>query len=277
MARAVAYDTVSVPFMLLGITLPQFRTDPEPALAVARSADDASLDGVFVFDHLWPLGQPHRPALHSFELLAAVAAETSTISVGTLVARIGVLPDAVLLHTLLTLHQIAGTRLVAGLGTGDLANREENLAYGLDYPPMAVRRARMVACCRALAESGVTTWLAGNSPATRRAAVEGGAGGWNGWGLDVAAFASAAADLAGTGVAPTWAGQVLVGRTREDADAKLAEYGTRPGLVWGTGDDLRRHLDALEGAGATWAVCAPLDVGHDPSVAETLAAASAAR
>ncbi len=74
---------------------------------------------------------------------------------------------------------------------------------------------------------------------------------------------------------PTWAGQVLIGRTQEAADAKRTEHGTRPGLVWGTVDDLRRHLDALEAAGATWAVCAPLDVGRDPSAPETLALALA--
>jgi len=256
--------------MRLGLTLPQFRSDPEPALAVARAAEEVGFDGVFVFDHLWPLGQPQRPALHSYELLAAIAAETSSIGLGPLVARVGLLPDEVFLHALLTLDHISGSRLVAGLGTGDIANRAENLAYGIDYPPMAERRHRLVACCRALVHAGVTTWVGGLSPAARASAAAGGAGAWNGWGLDVAAFAAAAGELAGTGVEPTWAGQVLVGRTRADADAKRAEHGDRPGLVWGTVDDLRRHLDALEAAGATWAVLAPLDVGHDPSVPETL-------
>ena len=263
--------------MRLGITLPQFRTDPEPALAIARAAEDAGLDGVFVFDHLWPLGRPDRPALHSYELLGAVAAETSTVAVGTLVARVGLLPDALLLHALLTLHQIAGTRLVAGLGTGDGANRDENLAYGVGFPPAAERRARLEACCRALEDAGVVTWVGGNSAAVRRSAVAAGAQGWNGWGLDPDAFAAAAAELAGTGVAPTWAGLVLIGRTRDEADAKRAAHGTRPGLVWGTVDDLRRHLDRLEAAGATWAVCAPIDLGHDPCAVETLASALAGR
>jgi alkanesulfonate monooxygenase SsuD/methylene tetrahydromethanopterin reductase-like flavin-dependent oxidoreductase (luciferase family) len=259
--------------MRLGITLPQFRTDPGPALATARAAEDAGLDGVFVFDHLWPLGQPQRPALHSYELLAAVTASTSTVSVGTLVARVGLLPDVMFLHALLTLHQVAGDRLVAGLGTGDLANRDENVAYGVGYPTMAERRARLVACCRALADAGVVTWVGGRSSTARREAVAGGARGWNGWGLDIPAFAAAAAELDGTGVEPTWAGQVLVGRTQEEAEAKLADHGRRPGLVWGTVDDLRRHLDDLGAAGATWAVCAPLDIGRDPAAVETLALA----
>ncbi len=263
--------------MRLGVTLPLFRTDPEPALAAARAAEEVGLDGVFVFDHLWPLCHPDRPALHSYEVLAAIAAETSSISVGTLVARVGLLPDALLVHAFLTLRQIAGPRLIAGLGTGDLANRDENVAYGIGFPSMAERRARLVACSRALSDVGVVTWVGGLSAAARRAAVAGEAKGWNGWQVAPGAIAAAAGELAGTGVEPNWAGQVLIGRTRDEADTKLAAHGTRPGLIWGTVDDLRRHLDAIEAAGATWAVCAPLDIGHDPSVVETLALAATDR
>ncbi len=166
--------------MRLGITLPQFRSDPGPALAVASAAEAAGLDGVFVFDHLWPLGQPHRPALHSYELLAAVAAETAVVAVGTLVARVGLLPDALFLHALRTLHQLAGDRLIAGLGTGDVANQAENVAYGVGYPSMGERRARLVACSRALTGEGVATWVGGRSSAARRMAVEGRARGGTG-------------------------------------------------------------------------------------------------
>ena len=42
----------------LGITLPQFSERPEPALAAARDARRLGFGGVFVFDHLWPLGGP---------------------------------------------------------------------------------------------------------------------------------------------------------------------------------------------------------------------------
>ena len=254
--------------MRIGVTLPQFRADAGPALAVARRAEEAGLDGVFVFDHLWPLGQPARPALYSFALLAAAAAETGRVAVGTLVARVGVLPDPVLVRTLVSLWRVSEGRLIAGLGTGDRANRAENEAYGLPYPPAADRLASVLACCRALRDAGVPTWVGGRSAAVREAA--GAADGWNAWGADPAAFAAEAATVA-PGVARTWAGQVLVGRTRAEAEAKLAAHGSRPGLVWGTVDDLRRHLDALAAAGATWAVCAPLDGGSDPGAVELLA------
>ena len=37
----------------LGLTLPSFRSDPGPVLAVARAAEAAGIDGVFAFDHLF--------------------------------------------------------------------------------------------------------------------------------------------------------------------------------------------------------------------------------
>ena len=107
------------------------------------------------------------------------------------------MPDAVLVHSLVTLHRMAGDRLIAGLGTGDSLNRDENEAYGVPFPPVAERLASLVACCRRLRAAGVTTWVGGRSPAVRQAAAE--ADGWNGWGADAATFAAEAAAVAPTG------------------------------------------------------------------------------
>ncbi|MGI8983603.1 MAG: hypothetical protein ACR2HM_03580, partial [Acidimicrobiales bacterium] len=92
---------------------------------------------------------------------------------------------------------------------------------------------------------------------------------WNGWGTDATTFSVEAAPFA-PGVVLTWGGQILLGRTRAEADAKLAAHGPRPGLVAGTADDLAAHFDGLAAAGAAWAVCAPLDVGTDPAAVEML-------
>jgi alkanesulfonate monooxygenase SsuD/methylene tetrahydromethanopterin reductase-like flavin-dependent oxidoreductase (luciferase family) len=259
----------------IGTTLPQFSEDPERPLAAARLAEDAGLDGVFVFDHLWPLGGDRtRPALHSTTLLAAVVAETRHVTVGTLVARVGLVPDAVLTHVFETLARMAGARLVAGLGTGDLANKPENDAYGVPFAPIADRRLQLVNCCRRLREAGVRTWVGGVSPSARALAAAY-ADGWNGWAVDPSLFEEAVEELrrdAGDRPAPeaTWGGQVLVGRTLEEADAKRARHGMRPGLVHGTVDEVAARLRLLADAGATWAVCAPLDAG-EPAAVEALA------
>lgn len=256
------------------MTLPQFRHDAEAAVAVARRAEAAGLDGVFVFDHMWPLGQRQRPALHSLTLLGALAAETERVTLGPLVARVGMVPDALLVHGLLTLHRIIGDRLIVALGTGDSLNRDENEAYGRPFAPAAERLASVVACCGRLRAAGVTTWVGGRSPAVRAAAAH--ADGWNGWGTDAATFAAEAAAVA-PGVERTWGGQVLIGRTPAEAEAKLRTHRPRPGLVSGTPADLARHLDAVAAAGASWAICAPLDVGTDPGAVDILAEAAAAR
>jgi alkanesulfonate monooxygenase SsuD/methylene tetrahydromethanopterin reductase-like flavin-dependent oxidoreductase (luciferase family) len=150
-----------------------------------------------------------------------------------------------------------GRRFIAGLGTGDRNNRDENIAYGVGFPPAEARARQLVDCCRRLRELGVPTWVGGDSDRARRIAVDE-ADGWNAWGLSADQFATLAAGMPNE---VTWGGQVLIGRTPEEASTKLERYGTRPGLVHGTVDDLRRHLAALKEAGASWAVCSPLDIG----------------
>jgi len=269
----------------VGITLPQFRDDAEAALGTAGAAERAGLDGVFVFDHLWPLGRPDRPALYSHVLLGALAAETGRLVLGPLVARVSLLPDDVLVNAMLTLQAMVGDRLLVTLGTGDSANRAENDAYGVGFGSVDDRVAALVRCCGDLRAAGVATWVGGRSKAVRRVAAA--SDGWNLWGLDargfaaeVTAFAAAvegfAAEGVGRRVATSWGGQVLVGRTAEEADEKLARHGDRPGLVHGTVDDLSRHLAALAATGASWAVCAPIDIGSDPRAVENVAEAAAA-
>src|SRR3954471_13090412 len=101
---------------------------------MARRAEDLGLDGVFVFNHLWPIGRPDGQVLECHTLLAAIAAETGRIRLGPLVARVGLLPDAVLVHTMTSLQRLAGDRVIAALGTGDRLSAAENLAYGIEYP-----------------------------------------------------------------------------------------------------------------------------------------------
>ncbi|MBV9412637.1 MAG: LLM class flavin-dependent oxidoreductase [Acidimicrobiia bacterium] len=257
--------------MRLGITLPQFREDAELALAVARRAEAAGLDGVFVFDHLWPMHRPESPALHSLTLLGALTAETSRVTLGTFVARVSLLPDAVLVHTLHSLYRMLEGRFIAGLGTGDRNNRDENVAYGVGFPPADARAGQLVDCCRRLRDLGVTTWVGGDSERARGIAAEE-ADGWNGWGLSAERFASLAVELKGA-TSVTWGGQVLIGRSDEHAAAKLERHGPRPHLVHGTVEELRRHFAALEEAGASWAVCSPLDIGHDESAVDLIAEA----
>lgn len=228
--------------MKIGVLAPVFRHGVDEALDVARRAEQAGLDGVFVYDHLWPMGSPQRPALHSHELLAALAAETSQVAVGTLVARVGLVPDAVLVNVFVSLHRMFGDRVVAGLGTGDRLSAAENLAFGVPYPPAGDRLASLAAVCERLRAAGVTTWVGGRSRATHDAARRH-AHALNLWGVDAEAVAAVG------DVAVTWGGPLTPGQAP---------------VV----------LPALRDAGATWAVCALLD---GATVDELAAAAGAVR
>lgn len=212
--------------MKVGVTLPSFRDDAE-ALAGAQRAEALGLDGVFVFDHLWPLGQPERPALSAFVLLGAVAAVTRRVHLGPLVARIGLASDALLVAELRSLDTMAPGRVVAALGTGDAASRAENDAYGVGYPPAEVRRRSLEAVARAVADTGTTVWIGGGAPATAAVARRVGAA-LNLWDATAATVRARA-----TEGEVTWGGPVA-GGTEQIAD----------------------RLVELAGAGATWAVCA---------------------
>src|SRR5690349_21283384 len=101
----------------LGLALPSFVEDPEIPIEVARAAEAAGLDGVFVYDHLWRGDPPNRrPALECFALLGAVAAETTRVSVGTLVARSTLRPPATLANSFATAQRVSDGRLIAGIG-----------------------------------------------------------------------------------------------------------------------------------------------------------------
>ena len=83
--------------MKLGITLPSFKEDAGPSLAVAAAAEASGLDGVFAYDHLFRRDQQgvRRPALEMFALMGAVAGATERIAIGSLVANsTGVVPCA---------------------------------------------------------------------------------------------------------------------------------------------------------------------------------------
>ncbi len=234
--------------MKVGLTLPQFQEDPEPCLRVAGQAEAAGIDGVFAFDHLWAIGRPDHPALHGPSLVAALAVETRRLRVGTLVARVGLVADDVLLAALSTLADMAGGRLVAGVGVGDRLSEGENRAYGVPFPAVSERRERLRASCRRLRQLGIETWVGGLSAGTR-AAGRAEADALNLW--EVAPTAIASELSRPDAVAVTWGGRIEVSRGARAVETVLR---------------------SLAGAGATWAVVAPVGLPW-PAAVETVAEA----
>jgi alkanesulfonate monooxygenase SsuD/methylene tetrahydromethanopterin reductase-like flavin-dependent oxidoreductase (luciferase family) len=237
----------------VGLIAPVFARSPQMALSVAHDADESGIDGVFSYDHLFPINSPQRPALSAIPMLAAMAVGTEHINLGTLVSRVTLLPVDVLVDALSTLNEISGGRVIAGIGTGDSLTAPENDAYGLAFPPLAERLRLLAEAARALRARGVTTWIGGRSRSVQAVAAAD-ADGWNSWDgpLDeLAAFAAANRD----GAAATWAGPP----PPPDGD-------------WAG------HLGRLADAGVTWAVYGPPpSTDWVPFVAKLASAAKAVR
>ena len=202
----------------LGLALPSFVDDPEVPIGVARTAEAAGLDGVFVYDHLWrDKPPPRRPALECFALLGAVAAETTRIHVGTLVARATLRPAATLAHSLDAAQRISGGRLIAAIGAGDSESRAENEAFGLPFGTLASRVLALADAVGAARGRGYPVWVGGNATVVREVVAI--ADGWNTWGDTPEQFRDRSALV--RAVAPeaelTWGGLILLGRDREQA------------------------------------------------------------
>jgi len=263
----------------LGLTLPSFVEDPETPLAVARRAEAAGLHGVFVYDHLFRFGADgaRRPAIECTALLGAVAAETSSISIGTLVARVTLRPAATLAVGLDTALRIAGPRLLVGVGAGDEQSRAEMETFGLDFGDEAGRVMALRRSLRVLRDRGYPVWVGGRARHVGLVAAEG-ADGWNRWGATPEVFAREADEIhrlverlgrAPSLFTPSWGGLVLLGRTEAEAEAKRERFNPGPQVLVGGPEQVAARLREYLAAGARWLTVGPVD-SSEPENADIL-------
>ncbi len=115
-------------------------TDPNTVAQLARDAEAAGWDGFFIWDHI--LFDPHGLDVGDpWVVLAAVAAATERITIGTLVTPIPRRRPWVLARQAVSLDQLSHGRLVLGVGIGDPAEIEFG-AFGEETDTKA--RARML-------------------------------------------------------------------------------------------------------------------------------------
>src|SRR4029079_8724878 len=127
--------------MRVGIQLPEVERDvrwPE-YVAMARAAERAGFDSIWVGDHLLYRGdgRPERGPWEAWTLLAGLAAATERVTIGPLGACAAFHPPAVLAKMAATVDEVSGGRLVVGIGAG--WNRTEFDAFGLPYDHRASR------------------------------------------------------------------------------------------------------------------------------------------
>jgi F420-dependent oxidoreductase-like protein len=127
-----------------GVTLPQIKRSWEEARATALEFDRLGFDSAWVCDHLYGVPVPSLPIFEAWTELAAVAAITERVELGTLVSPPFFRNPAVLAKQIATVDHISNGRAIAGLGAGWF--ELEFRGYGCAFPTLGERM-------RALGES----------------------------------------------------------------------------------------------------------------------------
>ncbi|CAN5481416.1 LLM class F420-dependent oxidoreductase [soil metagenome] len=132
--------------MKFGLQINQFTwpggaTQIGPTLArVARTADDAGFDSIWVMDHFFQirtLGPPEAPMLEGQTALGFLAAHTSRARIGLMVGGVHYRAPGLWIKATTTLDVLSGGR--AWFGIGAAWNEHESKALGFAFPPLPER------------------------------------------------------------------------------------------------------------------------------------------
>ncbi len=112
--------------------------DYAQALRTARRADTEGFHSMLLNDHFFSPFRPARePQLECFTTLSAIAAVTTRIRIGSLVAAVAFRSPPLLAKIASTLDHVSNGRLVLGLGSG--WERSEYDAHNYPYPSNSER------------------------------------------------------------------------------------------------------------------------------------------
>jgi F420-dependent oxidoreductase-like protein len=272
---------------------------------VVRHAEATGWDGIYVADHFMgsggEFGPDTTPNFEATAALAALAAVTERVRLGSLVFGNTYRHPAVLANWAATVDHISNGRLLLGIGAGWQENEHEQ--YGIELPPPGERIARFEEAClvlKGLLRQERTT-VGGVHYRLADAAAEpkpvqdplplliGGKGDrmmgvvarhadeWNMWGLaDAIAERTAVLErrCEAIGRDPGTiqrSAQALVRLTddRAKADAFLAGTGGRAAIA-GTTDDLIAAVEAWQAVGLDEVIIPDFTLGRGPAKLERL-------
>jgi alkanesulfonate monooxygenase SsuD/methylene tetrahydromethanopterin reductase-like flavin-dependent oxidoreductase (luciferase family) len=117
----------------IGVQLPEVERQvrwPE-VVAMARAAEECGFDSIWLGDHLLYRGdgRPERGPWEAWTMLSALAASTTRVKLGPLVACAAFHPPGLIAKMAATIGDVSGGRFVLGLGAG--WNSAEFQAFGL--------------------------------------------------------------------------------------------------------------------------------------------------
>jgi F420-dependent oxidoreductase-like protein len=146
--------------MKLGIGITNFSwpvpvTEIGPTVSrIARSADDAGIDSLWVMDHFFQIRisglPPESPMPEAYATLAFLGGQTRRIRLGTLVTSVAYRHPAVLIKAVTALDVMSGGRVIFGVGAGAPFNVPpggpgtfEAEGLGIPFPSLAERFERL--------------------------------------------------------------------------------------------------------------------------------------
>jgi probable F420-dependent oxidoreductase len=236
-----------------GICLANIGTyaDPRVGVEVAQAAEAAGWDGVFIWDHLAFVWGP--PAADPWTVLAAIAASTSRVRIGTAVAAAARRRPHVLAHQVATLDVLSQGRVIFGAGLGGSPSEFGKFGEPTDPKVRAAMLDEALELLRRLwsgkevthrgphytvegvmfaptpLQERVPVWIGGNRPPSLRRAAR-----WDGWLAD-------SADPTGMTLSP------------DDVARSIDRIGRHDGFdVAVLGQSNRGNPARYAAAGATW-------------------------
>lgn len=123
--------------MQFGVTLPQIKRTWEEARDAALEFDRLRFDSVWVCDHVYGVPMPTLPIFEAWSQLAAIAAITEHVGLGTLVTPPFFRNPGVLAKQVATIDHVSSGRTIMGLGAGWFQPEFE--AYGNAFPALGER------------------------------------------------------------------------------------------------------------------------------------------
>lgn len=136
--------------MRLGLQLSSQSCSFEELRSAWRIADEASFDHVWVSDHMHPVGGAplDGPIWEAWMLVAAAAATTSRVRIGTMVTGNTYRHPSVLAKMAATVDHLSDGRLEFGIGTG--WSEVEHRMLGIEFPTAGERVRRLDEACSVL-------------------------------------------------------------------------------------------------------------------------------
>jgi alkanesulfonate monooxygenase SsuD/methylene tetrahydromethanopterin reductase-like flavin-dependent oxidoreductase (luciferase family) len=139
----------------IGVAIGSIGTTPRQWLEGAKRLDAAGYPAVWSWDHFVGKGDRTVPDVEQWTILAAAAAATGRIRLGSFVTNVMNRHPALLARMVSNVHELSGGRVTLGIGIG--GGKREHAAYGMDFPEPAERARRLeeaVAVLRALWSGG---------------------------------------------------------------------------------------------------------------------------